>query len=61
MTRITVLPNASNKIIGDIEEIEYKGKKIPVKQGEDVYLCRCGGSCNKPFCDGTHAKINFKD
>ena len=34
-----------------------KGNKYP-KQ-ESCALCRCGNSNNKPFCDRTHAKINF--
>jgi len=26
-----------------------------------VTLCRCGASSNKPFCDGSHASVHFKD
>ncbi len=28
--------------------------------GTKVALCRCGGSQNKPFCDGTHARNGFQ-
>ena len=34
-----------------------EGKRFP-SQG-NYALCRCGGSQNKPFCDGTHTKANF--
>ena len=34
-----------------------KGERYPLK--EDYSLCRCGESKNKPFCDGTHVKIEF--
>jgi hypothetical protein len=28
---------------------------------EHYTLCRCGALQNKPFCDGMHRAINFKD
>jgi CDGSH-type Zn-finger protein len=37
----------------------YKGEPHDAKPM--MFLCRCGGSSNKPFCDGTHIKIGFID
>lgn len=31
-----------------------------VTSSKNIALCRCGGSSNKPFCDGTHKKIGFE-
>lgn len=49
------------QIIGIGKENEpenwIQGKKVPA--GQPCALCRCGESKNKPFCDGTHAKIKF--
>lgn len=33
----------------------------PYEARNRVTLCRCGASVNKPFCNGSHASIKFKD
>lgn len=45
-------------ITGNVEIVGGSGQTI--KRTAKAFLCRCGGSANKPFCDGTHAKIGFR-
>jgi CDGSH-type Zn-finger protein/uncharacterized Fe-S cluster protein YjdI len=46
------------RVRGNLEIISGTGRVVArVTQGR---LCRCGGSGNKPFCDGTHARIGFR-
>jgi len=44
---------------GEIDIESQDGKKY--EKRNRVTLCRCGKSRNKPFCDGTHIDIKFKE
>lgn len=69
--KIKILKNGPYMVSGNVPLIEeimtadeegnvcewHEGVKYPLK--ERYTICRCGASKNKPFCDGTHVKINF--
>ncbi len=44
---------------GGVPVVGADGKPYEVRNR--VTLCRCGASQNKPFCDGSHASIGFRD
>ena len=57
--RIKVRENGPLLCTGEIEVYAEDGYLFT--KSDDVALCRCGASKNKPFCDGTHWHIGFKD
>lgn len=57
MSKIECIPNGPFCLKGDAPLLDRDGS--PVETEGEAYLCRCGGSKDKPFCDQTHQKINF--
>lgn len=57
--RITVTENGPYKVQGPVELLDQSGNPVEADSGT-IFLCRCGGSSTKPFCDGTHSKIGFQ-
>ena len=45
---------------GSVEVVDADGTAYDLTGKTAFSLCRCGGSVNKPFCDGTHSKIGFQ-
>lgn len=60
MTEATIEFNENGPFVvkGVVQFRNSRGEPIPVQEST-MYLCRCGGSQKKPFCDGTHKKIGF--
>ncbi|MGH7700895.1 MAG: CDGSH iron-sulfur domain-containing protein [Gemmatimonadales bacterium] len=69
MTHVTITPKPNGPLVvaGPCRVQSLDGVEIPVPPRKDgtpaqvVVLCRCGGSATKPFCDGTHKRIGFRD
>ncbi|HYD20727.1 MAG TPA: (4Fe-4S)-binding protein [Flavipsychrobacter sp.] len=58
-TLVEVSKNGPLLVYGNITIKDKHGNEI--KKSRTTAFCRCGASANKPYCDGTHIKIGFKD
>lgn len=56
---VETLPNGPLLVYGNLT-IKHAGFEEK-KETKVTAFCRCGASSNKPYCDGTHVKINFSD
>jgi len=54
---IKTLTDGPLEVAGEVEILAADGTLI--KQTEKSYLCRCGFSAKKPFCDGAHKREGF--
>lgn len=57
-TSIKLIENGPIIIQGEFVIKDAKGGEIAATN--PAFICRCGQSKNKPFCDGTHKKIGFE-
>ncbi|MGD9993820.1 MAG: CDGSH iron-sulfur domain-containing protein [Salinivirgaceae bacterium] len=53
-TKVTAFENGPLMIEGNFTVKGVDG--VLLSTMDKVYLCRCGKSANKPFCDGSHKK-----
>jgi|APIni6443716594_1056825.scaffolds.fasta_scaffold61024_2 CDGSH-type Zn-finger protein len=57
-TELKILPSGSLQIKGNFIIIDQAGQEI--KATDPAFLCTCGKSNIKPFCDGSHKSSGSK-
>jgi CDGSH-type Zn-finger protein/uncharacterized Fe-S cluster protein YjdI len=56
--RIAPIPDGPLQLDGNVEICTGTGRTV--LRTRSARLCRCGASENKPFCDGSHARVGFR-
>ena len=61
MAQVTIRPlkDGPYQVSGGPALTDAAGATSPVND-DPIYLCRCGQSGSKPFCDGMHKKVGFQ-
>ena len=57
-TIVETVPNGPLMVYGNVSIKNNSG--VVTKKNKVTAFCRCGASSNKPFCDGSHKKIDFQ-
>lgn len=52
------LPNGPLRVVGNLEVVSGTGRTC--NKMSEAYLCRCGHSKTKPYCDGSHKAAGFE-
>ncbi len=58
--QVKVNNNGPLRLEGDMTIVDAEGKVFGLAGRTVISLCRCGASENKPFCDGSHARVGFQ-
>ena len=57
--QIVVSENGPYEVSGPVRVVGADGRVL--RDGERIFLCRCGHSATKPYCDGSHRREGFTD
>jgi CDGSH-type Zn-finger protein len=57
--RIRPLKDGPYEVSGAPDLVDHEGAAYRLDE-DPIYLCRCGRSASKPFCDGKHKKVGFQ-
>ena len=55
---VQALRNGPLRVVGNLEVVSGTGRTC--NKVSETYLCRCGHSKNKPYCDGSHKAAGFE-
>lgn len=57
--RIKTIQDGPYEVRGPVELVDSRNRPFQISE-QPIYLCRCGHSANKPFCDGSHKQFGFQ-